>query len=251
MPALPDHRKERDRLMTTLRLRSRLATAALAVCAAGTAFGGLVAGLGVPAAASDAAAPAAMPPTATGIGQEVLPAPGFLAASQLPQGKRYGTWKAGRIYQGIPRNPKFCLDGALPAAATSYVTYRGKTNVAAEEFVTVTDSAAAAQALVGSLRSQIQACYQEWLDTDIPQYRDGERRASWKRYGTAQVEDGLTVIGVFTVPPKGFVRTSHLYAIGRDGHVVVVFHLGVPGDRSNAPVKGFTRVGAKALRQVR
>ena len=236
--------------MTTLRLRSRLATAALAVCAAGTAFGGLVAGLGVPAAASDAAAPAATVPTETPeIGQGVSLAPGFLKAAQLPQGKRYGTWKAGRIYQGMPRNPKFCLDGALPPAETSYVTYRGKTNVAAEEFITVTDSAAAAQALVASVRSQIQGCYQEWLDTDIPQYRDGERRASWKRYGTAQVEDGMTVIGVFTVPPKGFVKTSHLYAIGRDGHVVVVFHLGVPGDRSNAPVKGFTKVGAKGLRQ--
>lgn len=237
--------------MTTLRLRSRLATAALALCAAGTAFGGLVAGLGVPAAASDAAAPAATLPTET---PEIRPgvalAPGFLTASQLPQGKRYGTWKAGRIYEGVPRNPKFCLEGALPAPETSYVTYRGKTNVAAEEYVTVTDSAAAARALVASLRSQIQACYQQWLDTDIPQYRDSERRASWKRYGTAQVEDGLTVIGVFTVPPKGFVRTSHLYAIGRDGHVVVLLHLGVPGDRSNAPVKGFTKVGAKGLRQV-
>jgi hypothetical protein len=236
--------------MTTLRLRSRLATAALAVCAAGTAFGGLVAGLGVPAAASDAAAPAATMPTETPeIGQGVSLAPGFLKASQLPQGDRYGTWKAGRIYHGMPRNPKFCLDDALPAAETSYVTYRGKTNVAASECVTVTDSAAAAQALVASLRSQIQACYQEWLDTDIPQYRDGQRKASWKRYGTAQVEDGMTVIGVFTVPPKGFVKTSHLYAIGRDGHVVVVFHLGVPGDRSNAPVKGFTKAGAKGLRQ--
>lgn len=236
--------------MTTLRLRGRLATAALAVCAAGTAFGGLVAGLGVPAAASAASAPAAMVPTQTAeIERGISRAPGFLKASQLPQGKRYGTWKAGRTYQGMPRNPKFCLDGALPPAQTSYVTYRGKTNVAAEEFVTVTDSAAAAQALVASLRSQVQACYQEWLDTDIPQYRDGERKASWKRFGTAQVEDGLTVIGVFTVPPKGFVKTSHLYAIGRDGHVVVVLHLGVPGDRSKAPVKGFTKVGATGLRQ--
>lgn len=243
--------------MTTLRpssrLGGRLATAALAFCAAGTAFGGLVAGLGVPAAASDAAAPAPMRPAETAetaeSGEGVSLAPGFLKATQLPQGKRYGTWKASRVYAGVPRNPKFCLDGALPAPQTRYVTYRGKTNVTAEEFVTVTESDAAAQALVASLRSQIQSCYQEWLDTDIPQYRDGLRKASWKRYGTERVEDGMTVIGVFTVPPKGFVKTSHLYAIGRDGRVVVVFHLGVPGDRSNAPVKGFTKAGAKGLRQ--
>ena len=237
--------------MTTLRLRSRLASAALAVCAAGTAFGGLVAGLGVPAAASDAAAPAAMLPTEDAeIGAAVSSNPNFLKAAQLPQGTRYGTWRASRIYTGMPRNPKFCLERALPARETRYVTYRGKTNVGAEEFVTVTESDAAARALAASVRSQIQSCYQRWLDKDIPEYADGKRTASWKRYGTQEVEDGMTVIGVFTVPPKGFSKTSHLYAIGRDGHVVVVFHLGLPGTRSNAPVERFTKVGAKGLRQV-
>ena len=242
--------------MTTPRLRGRLASAALALCASGTAFGGLVAGLGVPAAAVDVAAPTAaapaVPASSNGqeIGDAVSIAPFFLKAGQLPQGSRYGAWKASRIYTGMPKNPKFCLQGALPAAETRYVTYRGKTNVAGEEFVTVTESDAAAQALVDSLRAQIQGCYQTWLNADIPQYRYGHRAASWKRYGTQRVADGMTVIGVFTVPPKGFVKTSHLFAIGRDGNVVVVFHLGVPGDRTNAPVAGFTKAGAKGLRQV-
>lgn len=239
--------------MTTMRLRSRLATAALALTAAGTAFGGLVAGLGVPAAATAVAAPAAAPMApAEGpeIGEGVSLDPAFLKAKQLPQGARYGTWKASKIYTGTPRNPKFCLQDVLPAAETRYVTYRGKTNVAAEEFVTVTASDAAAQALVNTVRAQVQSCFQTWLDTDIPQYREGHRKASWKRYGTERVEDGMTVIGVFTVPPKGYVKTSHLYAIGRDGHVVTVFHLGVPGDKTNAPVKAFTKAGAKGLRQV-
>ncbi|HUR72930.1 MAG TPA: hypothetical protein VMZ00_01565 [Sporichthya sp.] len=238
--------------MTTLRLRSRLATAALAMCAAGTAFGGLVAGLGVPASANAVAAPAAprTPAQTQEIGEGVSLDPMFLKAAQLPQGTRYGKWRASRIYTGTPRNPKFCLENVLPAAETRYVTYRGKTNVAAEEFVTVTDSDADAQALVNALRTQIQSCYQTWLNTDIPQYRGGHRQASWKRYGTERVEDGMIVIGVFTVPPKGFLKTSHLYAIGRDGNVVTVFHLGVPGDRTNAPVRGFTKAGAKGLRQV-
>ena len=240
--------------MTTLRLRSRLATAALAITAAGTAFGGLVAGLGVPASATAVGAPvaAAMASEYDGpgeIGTGVSLAPSFLKAAQLPQGARYGNWKASGIYTGTPRNPKFCLENVLPAAETRYKTYRGKTNVAAEEFITVTGSDAEAQALVNALRTKIQGCYQTWLNTDIPQYRDGKRSASFKRYGTAQVEDGMTVIGVFTVPPKGFVKTSHLYAIGRDGNKVVVFHLGVPGDKTNAPVAGFTKIGAKGLRQ--
>jgi hypothetical protein len=238
--------------MTTLRLRSRLATAALAITAAGTAFGGLVAGLGVPAAANAVAAPAAAPMVSEGpgeIGEGVSLDPSFLKAGQLPQGTRYGTWKASGIYTGTPRNPKFCLKDAFPAAETRYKTYRGKTNVAAEEFITVTGSDAEAQALVNALRTQIQSCYQTWLNTDIPQYRDGKRKASFKRYGTVQVEDGMTVIGVFTVPPKGFVKTSHLYAIGLDGNKVVVLHLGVPGDKTNAPVAGFTKAGAKGLRQ--
>ncbi len=235
--------------MTTLRLRSRLATAALAITAAGTAFGGLVAGLGVPASATAVAAPAASDNGPGEIGTGVSLAPSFLKASQLPQGNRYGTWKASKIYTGTPRNPKFCLEDVLPAAETRYKTYRGKTNVAAEEFITVTGSDTEAQALVNEVRAQVQSCFQTWLNADIPQYRDGHRKASWKRYGTTRVADGMTVVGVFTVPPKGFVKTSHLYAIGRDGNKVVIFHLGVPGDRSNAPVAGFTKAGAKGLRQ--
>ena len=240
--------------MTSLRLRGRLASAALALCASGTAFGGLVAGLGVPAAASGVAAPqtsvASTASEGPEIGDAVSRAPGFLTAAQLPQGKRYGTWRTSRIYSGVPRHAKFCLDGVLPAAETRYVTYRGKTGVAGEEFVSVADSDADAAALVNSLRTKVQGCYQEWLNADIPAYNSGQRKASWKRYGTAQVEDGMTVIGVFTVPPKGFVKTAHLYAIGRDGNVVVVFHLGVPGGKGNAPVAGFSKAGAKALRQV-
>lgn len=242
--------------MTTLGLRGRLASAALALCASGTAFGGLVAGLGVPAAASDVAAPessvtaASLGSESPEIGDAVSLAPGFLTASQLPQGNRYGTWRASRVYTGVPRHPKFCLDDVFPAAETRYVTYRGKTGVAGEEFVSVADSDSAAIALVNAVRTKVQGCYQEWLNADIPAYSTGERKASWKRYGTAQVEDGMTVIGVFTVPPKGFVKTAHLYAIGRDGNVVVVFHLGVPGGKRNAPVAGFTQAGAKALRQV-
>ena len=235
--------------MTTLRIRGRIATAALALCAAGTAFGGLVAGLGVPAAASGVAAPAAGPAAGPEIGEGVTRGPSFLRTSQLPQGSRYGNWRGGSVYAGTPRNPKFCLENVLPAAETQYRTFRGKTNVAAEEFVTVADSAAAAAALVDKVRAQVQRCYQTWLDTDIPQYAEGKRSAGFKRYGTVGVEDGMTVIGVFTVPPKGFVKTAHLYAIGRDGNFVVILHLGVPGTKANAPVAKFTNSGAKALRQ--
>ncbi len=236
--------------MTTLRLRGRIATAALAMCAAGTAFGGLVAGLGVPAAASNLAAPApAMPSYEPEIGEGVSRGPSFLTTSQLPKGTRFGQWRASGVYTGTPRNPKFCLENVLPAAETRYRTYRGKKNVAAEEFVTVADSSAAAAALVDKVRAQVQRCYQTWLDTDIPQYSEGKRSAGFKRYGTESVEDGMTVIGVFTVPPKGFVKMAHLYAIGRDGNFVVLVHLGVPGTKANAPVQKFTTTGAKALRQ--
>ncbi|GAA0622366.1 hypothetical protein GCM10009547_26540 [Sporichthya brevicatena] len=234
--------------MTTLRIRGRIATAALALCAAGTAFGGLVAGLGVPAAATDVAAPAPSEKQEIGVGVSRLPS--FLKTSQLPQGSRYGKWKASGVYTGTPRNPKFCLGhDVLPAAETRYRTYRGKKNVAAEEFVTIADNEAAAAALVSKLRTQIQGCYSEWLDADIPQYREGKRSASWKRYNTYAVEDGMTVIGVFTVPPKGFVKTTHLYAVGRDGAMVVVLHLGVPGGKAKAPAAKFTTAGATALRQ--
>lgn len=238
--------------MSSVRLRGRLATASLALFAGGSAIAGVVAGLGVPAAASDAAAPA-RPAAAAGTGEiadAVSIDPGFLSASQLPQGSRYGTWTASRIYSGVPKTATFCLADALPAAETRYVSYKGKKNVAAQEYVTVTDSEAEAQALVAELRAQIQRCYTEWLDLDIPQYNDGQRKASWKRYGTEKIEDGLTVFGVFTVPPKGFAKTTHLYGVGRDGNAVMVMHLGVIGARGDAPVKPFTKSGGKGLRQV-
>lgn len=253
-------------------VRGGLATAALALFAGATAIAGTVAGLGVPAAASSAAEPATgeigtavsrgqigtaasrgQIGTAVSrgqIGTAVAVNPTFLTSSQLPQGKRYGSWSASRVYSGTPKSPVFCLDDALPAADTRYVSYKGKKNVAAQEFVTETESEAAAVALVSSLRTQIQDCYTEWLDLKIPAYSSGKRKASWKRYGTEKIEDGMTVFGVFTVPPKGFAKTTHLYAVGRDGNAVMVLHLGVLGSRGDAPVKSFTKSGKRALRQV-
>ncbi len=237
--------------MSSVRLRGRLATAALALFAGSTAIAGTVAGLGVHAVASGAAAPApAVASSAGEIGQAVSLDPGFLRTSQLPQGPRFGRWSAGRIYNGVPKTATFCLDDALPAPETRYVSYKGKKNVAAQEYVTVLDTETEARALVASLRAQIQRCYTEWLDLDIPAYKNGQRTASWKRYGTKKIEDGLTVFGVFTVPPKGFAKTTHLYGVGRDGNAVMVMHLGVIGARGDAPVKSFTKSAGKGLRQV-
>lgn len=225
--------------------RARLATVVLALTAAGAAVAGTIAGLGVPAAATAAGAPAG-----ASIGKAVSIDPGFLTTSQLPQGSRYGSWNATRIFDGVPKRATFCLEDALPAADTRYVSYRAKKSVAAEQYVTVLAGDAAAAELYADVRSQIQGCFKEWLDLDIPQYADGKRKASWKRYGASQVEDGLSVYGVFTKPPKGFAKTVHMYAVGRDGAAVTVLHLAVLGKKKSAPVNTFTSAGGTAVRQM-
>ncbi|MGQ0630931.1 MAG: hypothetical protein ACT4P1_07800 [Sporichthyaceae bacterium] len=251
--------------MSSTGTRRSVAPFALAVCAALTAIAGTAAGLGVPATAAPAAAPAAQTAalrtpalslatmenvgSAREIGTAVSAEPGFLTAAQMPVGKRYGNWSRTGSFAGVPAAPVFCLEDALPAAQTRYVAFRGKKAVSAQEFVTVTGSEAAAVDLVNTVGIQIADCYQRWLDLDIDDYREGKRTASWKRYGGAEVEEGITFYGVFTVPPRGFARTTHLYAVGRDGNAVVVVHLAMLGPSDNAPDKAFRKLTKQALAQ--
>ncbi|MGQ0623723.1 MAG: hypothetical protein ACT4PP_03570 [Sporichthyaceae bacterium] len=251
--------------MSSTGARRSLVPFALALFAGVTAIAGTAAGLGVPATATPVAAPAAQAaavraPLASlatmgdvgGVGESGEAGtlePAFLTADQMPLGERYGTWKRTGSFAGVPAAPVFCLDSALPAEQTRYVAFRGKKAVSAQQFVTLTESAAAAADLVSEVGSQIAGCYQQWLDLEIDEYREGKRSASWKRYGGAAVEDGITFYGVFTVPPKGFARTTHLYAVGRDGSAVVVVHLAMLGPADNAPDKAFRKVTKQALAQ--
>lgn len=225
----------------------RLASVSLAVCAGVTAIAGVATGVAVPAGATGGGGvPAAIAPSYAS-----ADAPKFLTASQLPQGTRYGTWKAQSVRSGLPNPRTFCLGGTMAASTTTFTPFRSGTEAGAQHFIAVGLSEARAANLVTKLRTKIEGCFKEWLElTGDTIYRGKKIDASWRRYGSYDIANGLTVYGVFTVPPKPTPPTTHLYAVGREGRTVSVVHLGLNGAEKYAPHADFTTTAETALRQL-
>lgn len=226
----------------------RLTTVALAACAGITAIAGVATGVAVPAGAAGRHTPTSATSTA-----EVTPAQArFLATAELPVSNRYGAWSVSSVKEGLPTPRKFCLTEAIPAEGTRYETFRSAKSAFGEEYVTVAASPADAEALVRDVRSAIQDCHKYWLQTvSKGVYKYGKITASWSRYATYDISDGLRIYGVFTVPPKKAADPmTHMFAVGREGSTVLVLHLGVTGAKDRAPVNSFTTTAKKALRQL-
>lgn len=217
----------------------RARTIGVGLLAAGTAIAGVITGLGVPSSASETSPSTAAVTTVDG--------PNYLTATALPQGDRFGSWSAGPVDNGLPAKSPFCLDGVFDPSSTGHRSYFGKSKVAAEELVSVPGSGQAADALVAKLRTQIQGCYQQWLNMDIPAYRNGKRSASWVRYASSDSPTEPTIYGVFTVPPPGFDHATNLFAVGRRGNAVMLMHLVLVGDKADAPATAFRASAVAAV----
>jgi hypothetical protein len=215
----------------------RARTIGVGLLAAGTAIAGVITGLGVPSSASEKAPSTAAVTTVDG--------PTYLSANALPQGARFGSWTQGPVENGLPAKAPFCLANVFDPSTTGNRAYAGKSKVAAEELVSVQPNNQAAAALVAKLRTQIQGCYQQWLNMDIPAYRGGKRSASWVRYASSDAPEDPTIYGVFTVPPPGFDHATNLYAVAQRGNTVMVMHMVLVGDKTDAPVAPF-RTSAQA-----
>ncbi len=138
------------------------------------------------------------------------------------------------------------------ADQTSYRAYTGSApKVSAQEYLIQAGSEAEATQLTDKLGTRLQNCYKEWLNLEIEAYNDAPRTASWERYRTTSVADGLTVYGVFTSPPKKFDKATHMYAVGRDGDRVMVLHLSLVGTQKTAPDSVFRSSAAHAVRIMR
>jgi hypothetical protein len=229
-------------------INRRVTSVALAACAGITAIAGVATGIAVPAGAAggrggDSASAAVVAP--------VVASPRFLTAAQLPVSNRFGAWSASAVKPGLPTPRKFCLTG-MPSDGTRYETFRSVKSAFGEEYVTVAETPESADALVRQLRTAIQGCHKYWLNTvSKGVYKYGKITASWSRYATYDISDGLRIYGVFTVPPKKAADPmSHMFAIGREGASVMVLHLGVTGSKDKAPVNSFTTTAKRALREL-
>lgn len=180
------------------------------------------AGLGAGAAFSAAAAAAT---------------PKFLSVSELPQGERFGEWKAGPVRSGVPKPQYTCVKGLIPAERTTFRKYHGEFTAEVRETVTVLKDVAAARLIAKEVMQGIERCADK---VDEP--------ATWKRYASYDIEEGLTVYGVFFAPPNSEYGMQ-LYGVGRDGKKVVVTSLGMMGRANEAPVKKFTATAKTALRK--
>jgi hypothetical protein len=210
--------------------QGRFATMALGVGTAVAAIAGVLAGPGTAMAQNTTAA--------------ATDGPLFVNTDALPHGARFGAWEGSAASTGVPGKAPFCLGGEFDAKTTKYRTYSAAPKVAGQEYLSVAPTATAAGALVSKLGRDLQECYKEWLSLNIPAYHDHKRSASWERYTLA---NGITVYGVYTVPPKGFDPATHLFAVGREGNTVMVLHISMVGTKANSPVSDFTKSASTAL----
>lgn len=225
--------------------RARFGGIGMAAVAVTCASAAVVLGFRVPATASAQDTPPA--PSAAVQSLE----PKFVDPADLPQGDRFGDWGASAVREGLPKRAGFCLDGMFTAEETSYRSYRSSApKVSAQEYLVATGSEAEGTELVAKLGRRLENCYRDWLNLDIDAYDGAGRTASWERYRSTNIADGLTIYGVFTVPPKGFDKATHLYGVGRDRERVMVLHMSLVGGQSEAPDGVFRPSAVAAVQDI-
>jgi hypothetical protein len=156
----------------------------------------------------------------------------FLAAADLPQGDRYGTWKQGAVTEGLGDPPYFCLLEALPADHTTVRRYGSDKDAEARQFL-VRGADAALEAEVRSAVADCAARYRAKFPQD---------RATGKDYPADA--SGPAISGVFFAP-KDSEYGMQLYAVKRSGDVLTVLVLAQGGTPAEAPVQAFRASAAK------
>lgn len=173
--------------------------------------------------------------TATGTATaqpESGPAPAFLSAGELPPHPA-SDWYAGEVTAGLPENPVFCLEDALPGARASHRQFWTEFDTGAEQVTVVTWSDSAARRLAAMAESSIRNCAADW------ERQHPEGTAEWRDFGTVDVEEGAHVYGVRTsYPDTG--NDVHLFGVGRDGNTVTVVRWGQMGTFEHAEPEAFT-----------
>ncbi|MFD3455243.1 hypothetical protein ACFWVC_24080 [Streptomyces sp. NPDC058691] len=181
--------------------------------------------LGLGAAEAEATAPAA--------------APKFLAAKELPPHPS-SPWYAGRVTQGLPDYPVFCLERGLPSRGAAYREFGTEYDTGAVQLTFKAKNSVAARDLATRLRASVRGCAARF------ERQNPKGEADWKDYGSIGVENGAHVYGVHTAHPDSEHGVA-LYGIGRDGRTVTVVKWSQMGTLKQAPVKAFKKTTKRAV----
>jgi hypothetical protein len=156
----------------------------------------------------------------------------FLAAADLPQGDRYGTWQRGEVAESLGDPPYFCLVEALPADHTTLRVYSSDKDAEARQFLV----RAADAALEAEVRAAVADCATRYAG------KFPKDKASAKDYPATAA--GPAVSGVFFAP-KDSEYGMQLYAVKRSADVLSVLVLAQGGTANEAPVDAFRASAAK------
>ncbi|MFJ4846403.1 MULTISPECIES: hypothetical protein [unclassified Streptomyces] len=171
--------------------------------------------------------------------EAAAPAPKFLAPKELPPHPS-SPWYGGRVTQGLPDYPVFCLERVLPSRGAAYREFGTEFDTGAVQLTFTAKNTAAARDLATRLRTSVRGCAARF-ERQNPQ---GE--ADWKDYGPLGVANGAHVYGVHTAPPESEHGVA-LYGIGRDGRTVTVVKWSQMGTLKQAPVKAFKKTTTRAV----
>ncbi|MFE9258860.1 hypothetical protein [Streptomyces sp. NPDC006879] len=177
--------------------------------------------------------------TATAQAEAPKVVPGFLAASDMPDG--WGTeWRAGPVTEGKP-SPGYCATTVLPARGDVWHRlYWTDLDTGAEQVTVTMRTEAAARKLAAKAKDAAASCAAEFL-RETP-----GASAAWDDYGKVDVEEGAHVYGVHTEMPYG-ANDANLFGIGRDGRTVTIVEWGQMGSLKDLPVADFKKTMIKAV----
>ncbi|MFG3410455.1 hypothetical protein [Streptomyces sp. NPDC048142] len=193
------------------------------------------------AAASVAAVLVPLVGTATAqAGVNASGTPGFLAASDMPDGS--GTeWRADPVTKGTPEGGPVCAEAVFPAGGEAWHRqYWTDLDTGAGQVSVTMRSEAEARELVAEAQEATANCAADFL-RDTP-----GGGAAWDDYGKVAVEDGAHVYGVHTRASWGAID-AHLIGIGRDGRTVTFVEWGQLGYLKDLPVEAFKKTMVKAV----
>jgi hypothetical protein len=171
----------------------------------------------------------------------------FLTGGQMPQDKDFGSWEQSGINDGRVGTSDQCVRDVLPRTRTQNRTFLSDTAEGTQFVVKAADKAAAAK-LVTRIKDRIGDCAEDWENNADD--ADVDADVDVRSYAHQDVENGLSLRGLYVSVDDTAHGDGWLYGIGRDGRYVTVVVLSGFGGRSDAPVGRFTTTSKKALEQL-